>query len=69
MGNADFLEDCFKHPTYKKGVKTFDGMTVMESASRNNEFDGRIKDLILNTSPMARSLRQRIGPITSKKQI
>ena len=47
MGNADFLEDCFKYPTYKKGGKTFDGMTVMEFTSRNNEFEGRIKDLIL----------------------
>jgi len=47
MGNADFLEDCFKHPTYKKGVKTFDEMTVMEFAGLNDEFDGRIKDLIL----------------------
>jgi hypothetical protein len=44
MVNADFLEDYFKHPTYKKGVKTFDGMKF---TSRNNEFEGRIKDLIL----------------------
>lgn len=47
MGNADFLEDCFIHPTYKKGVKTFDGMTVMEYAGRKEKFDGRIKELIL----------------------
>lgn len=47
IGNPDFLEDCFKHPTYKKGVKTFEGETVKEYANRKQKFDGRIKELIL----------------------
>lgn len=47
MGDADFLQDCFEHLTYKKGVKTHDGMTVMEFAGRKEKFDGKIKELIL----------------------
>lgn len=47
MGDADFLKDCFDHPTYRKGIRTHDGMTVMEFAGRKEKFDGRIKELIL----------------------
>jgi ankyrin repeat protein len=47
MGDADFLHDCFEHPTYKRGIRIHDGMTVMEFAGRLEKFDGRIKELIL----------------------
>jgi ankyrin repeat protein len=62
MGNPNFLKDCFDHPTYKKGVRTYDGMTVMEYAGRKERFDGRIKDLILEYE----SYGPRLGSLVSQ---
>jgi ankyrin repeat protein len=47
MGDEDFLKACFEHPTFQKGTRKPDKMTVMEFAGRKARFSGRIADLIL----------------------
>ena len=48
MGDADVLEWCFKHETYKKGEKTRNRETVMQVALDSSTCKkGRVKDLIL----------------------
>ena len=48
MGDADVLEWCFKHETYKKGERNRDGLTVMQFALKESTFlKEPVKDLIL----------------------
>jgi len=47
LGDADFLKASFEHPTFRKGTRTPDNMTIMEFAGRKGKFKGRIADLII----------------------
>jgi ankyrin repeat protein len=46
LGDADFLEQCFKHPTYRKGIRTKEGWSVQELACHRGVYKDRIQDLI-----------------------
>ncbi|KAK3387333.1 ankyrin repeat-containing domain protein [Podospora didyma] len=46
-GDADFLLACFRHPTFRRGVRTKEGWTTKELASRLGKFDGRMREMIL----------------------